>query len=110
VWQKQLEKWHNGDWFHHYHTVPAHPLSLQEFLDNNGKIINLHPLDSGCGTLRVFPFPKIKLVLGDRDFIKSAYSRTAGYIFRVLNTGCSKFLSKITQSLSFLNSFSRGLL
>jgi len=41
---KTIQKWHNGDWFHHYHNVPVHLLSLQEFLDNNGKTINLHPL------------------------------------------------------------------
>jgi len=59
VWQKQLEKWHNGDWFHYYHTVPAHPKSLQEFLDNNGKTINLHPLDSlDVASSEFFLFPK----------------------------------------------------
>jgi len=73
MWQKQLEKWHNGDWFHHYHTAPAHLLSLQEFLESNGKTINLHPLDSlDMAPLRVFPFPIIKLVLEDRDFMISA--------------------------------------
>ena len=46
VWQKKLEKWHNGDWFNHYHTAPPHTLSVQEFLANNSMTIILHPLDS----------------------------------------------------------------
>jgi alkyl hydroperoxide reductase subunit AhpC len=65
MWQKQLEKWHNGDWFHHYHTVPAHSLSLQEFLDNNGKTINLHPLDYlDVAPTEFFLFPKLNWCWG----------------------------------------------
>lgn len=110
VCQKQLEKWHYGDWFHHYNTVPAHLLSLQEFLDNNGKTINLHPLESLDVAPSEFFFLKLNWCWGTEISWYQHDSRNAGYIFRALNTECSKILSKKKQSFSFLNSFSRGLL
>jgi hypothetical protein len=55
-----------------------------------------------------FLFPKLNWCWGSEISWYQHDSRTAGC--RVLDTGCSKILSKMTQSLSFLNSFLRGLL
>lgn len=114
VWQKWPEKWHNGNLFHHHHNAPVHPLSVQEFLANNGMTVNLHSLDSGCGTLGFFfffPFPKTEDGAGRKEISWHQHdSRMAGYVFRALNTGCYRMLSKMTQSLGLLNSVARGLL
>jgi hypothetical protein len=85
VWQKWPEKWHNGNLFHHHHNAPVHPLSVQEFLANNGMTVNLHPLDSGCGTLGFFFFSfsqNWRWCWEEGDFMTSAWFKNGRLRFQ----------------------------